>query len=100
MATLIQPSLSRAEWHAVSIAFNDAANYCAGMRKPGWLGRFFTLLTGIEPKHPLADPRLEAIRRFVMTVRRKPEAITTLMPELEAQGFSHAQAEALAIIAR
>lgn len=101
MATIAPPALSNAEWHAVSIALNDAATYrCASGAKQGWLGRFFTLLTGIEPQRPLADPRLETIRRFVCAQRRKPEVAERMVPELEAQGLSRAQVEALALLSK
>jgi hypothetical protein len=101
MATIAPPALSTAEWHAVSIALNDAATYrCASARKQGWLGRLFTTLTGIEPQTPLADPKLETIRQFVCANRRMPAAAERLVPQLEAQGFSHAQVEALSLLSR
>lgn len=101
MATILQPSLSRAEWHAVSIALHDADQHaCASAKPRGFVGWLYTALTGNEPQRPLADPRLESIRRFVCAMRRKPEAAETLIPELEAQGFTSAQVEALALLSR
>jgi hypothetical protein len=101
MATFAPPSLSQSEWHAVSIALNDATHYrTVSNRKAGLLGRLYRMLTGNEPQRPLADPRLETIRRFVWASRRRPECAEKLAPELEAQGFSHAQVEALALLSR
>jgi hypothetical protein len=105
MATILHPTLSRAEWHAVSIALHDADKHaCASARPKGRVGGLvawlYTAITGNEPQRPLADPRLEMIRRFVCAVRRKPEVAERLMPELEAVGFSHAQVEALALLSR
>lgn len=101
MATIAPPALSRDEWRAVSIALNDAAGHgCASGERRGLLGRLYTALTGNEPKRPLADARLETIRRFVCAMRRQPRIARTLVPELEAQGFSHAQVEALALLSR
>ena len=101
MATLASPSLTRSEWQAVSIALNDAASTtCASGETPGLLGKLYVALTGNQPKRPLADPRLETIRRFVCASRRHLQAAETIAPELEAQGFSHAQVEALALLSR
>lgn len=105
MATILQPTLSRAEWHAVSIALHDADQHACTSAKPsgrwsGFIGWLYTAITGNEPQRPLADPRLESIRRFVCAMRRKPDAAVTLIPELEAHGFSSAQVEALALLSR
>ena len=101
MATILQPSLSRSEWLAVSIALSDAGrNACVPTRRTGVWGRLASAITGATPERPLADPRLETIRRFVCAVRRRPDAAERLIPELEAQGFSHAQVEALALLSR
>lgn len=101
MATFAPPSLSQSEWHAVSIALNDATRHTrVSDREPGVLARLYRLLTGNAPQRPLADPRLDAIRRFVWASRRRPECAEELAPELEKQGFSHAQVEALALLSR
>ncbi len=100
MATFAPPSLSQSEWHAVSIALNDATSHRAVACRPGLLGRLYQAITGNAPQRPLADPRLETLRRFVWASRRRPECAEKLAPELEAQGFSHAQVEALALLSR
>lgn len=94
-----QPNLSRSEWQAVSIAFNDAAQCgCVSSREPGLLGRLYTRLTGNEGRKPLADPRLEALRSFVCSTRRTRKPAEGLAAELTAQGFSPAQVDALALL--
>ncbi|NIJ08056.1 hypothetical protein FHS31_001666 [Sphingomonas vulcanisoli] len=99
MATLAQPTLSRSEWHAVSIALNDAAaSGCSGAGQ-GLLGRLYTAVTGNQPPRPLADARLEMVRRFVCATRRHNPAANDLVPALEAQGFSRAQLDAIALLA-
>ncbi|PZU07500.1 hypothetical protein [Sphingomonas sp.] len=99
IAAQSQPSLSRSEWQAVSIAFNDAAQCgCASAREPGPLRRLYGALTGNRPPRPLADQRLEAIRSFVCTTRRSRKPAEDLVPTLRGQGFSPAQVDALALL--
>ena len=94
-----QPTLSRSEWQAVSIAFKDAATCgCASTREPGRLRRIYGALTGNRPARPLADQRLEAIRSFVCTTRRSRRPADALVPVLRDQGFSPAQVDALALL--
>ncbi len=100
MTLTSQPMLSRSEWKAVAIAFNDAADRGCALpgEKSGVLGRVLGAVTGIKPLAPLADPRLEAIRGFVCDTRRHRRPADRYVPVLEAQGFSHAQVEALALL--
>ena len=94
------PMLSTAEWRAVSVAFNDAADVrCGVSAKQGRLSRIFTALTGIEPKRPLADARLEALRGFVCQTRSTRKEAAELVPTLMEQGFNRAQISALALLA-
>ena len=58
------PALSSLEWKVVSLAMREAT--CVEPEAISWLGRLFHRATGIEPKMPLADPRLETLRRFVV----------------------------------
>ncbi len=99
--TNTMPALSTAEWRAVRVAFNDAADArCGGITaEPGRLSRLFTMLTGIEPKRPLADPRLETLRSFVCETRATRREASALVPALSAQGFNRAQIRALALLA-
>lgn len=99
IASQPQPSLSRSEWQAVSIAFNDAANCgCVATREPGRLQKLYSALTGNVPPRPLADERLEAIRSFVCSTRRSRKPAEALVPVLRDQGFSPAQVDALALL--
>ena len=99
MATLAAPALSRREWQAVAIALNDAAAKGCNAPRRGLLARLYTMLTGNEPRRPLADDRLETIRRFVCATRRRHAVANDLAPVLEAQGFSRAQLDAIALLA-
>lgn len=100
MSDITQPDLSRDEWRAVSIALNDAAERgCAAPETPGLLRRLYVAFSGNEPRPPLADARLEAIRRFVCATRRARKPAERLVPALRAQGFTPAQVDALALLA-
>jgi len=99
MQTLAEPKLSRSDWQAVSIALHDAgSSRCGASGKRGIVGRLFTAVTGEEPARPLADPRLEAIRSFVCATRRTRRPAERFVPDLEAQGFSRDQIDALALL--
>lgn len=103
MATLQKdvPALSRVEWQAVTVALRDAERLpCGGVpRREGALVRSWRWLTGIEAPRPLADPRLEAIRRFVCAVRSNSGRLRDVMPELLGLGYTPAQIEALRLVA-
>ncbi|MFW2829160.1 hypothetical protein [Sphingomonas sp. ID0503] len=92
------PKLTTTEWQAVSIAIKDAAGFgCAGAPKTGPIGRLYTALTGNQPPRPLADPRLEAIRRFGCATRRRltgPEHADAL----RRVGFNDRQVAALGLL--
>lgn len=98
------PTLSRTEWQAVSIGLQDALKYgCAGPPELGSLKarlqRLLSLVCGIEPPRPLADPRLEALRRFVCSARRGQPIKNEHAPTLIEQGFSPLQLNAIALLA-
>jgi hypothetical protein len=103
VAMINQPSLSRTEWKAVSIALSDAETYSCVPAQRGVIAskisNVFHLLTGIERKRPLADPKLETLREFVCATRRTRKAPEQLVPRLIDQGFNYAQVEALALLA-
>ncbi|WBO23414.1 hypothetical protein [Sphingomonas abietis] len=97
-----QPHLTTAEWQAVTVALRDAARFgCAAPQgKPeGRVSRLFRALTGIEQPRPLADPRLDAVRRFVCASRRNVARAREIASELMAMGYSRDQIEALRIVA-
>jgi hypothetical protein len=97
-----QPRLSTAEWQAVTVALRDVERFaCAAPagKAEGRLSRLFRALTGIEQPRPLADPRLDAIRRFVCASRRNVARARDIAAELIAFGYSRDQIEALRMIA-
>jgi hypothetical protein len=97
------PHFSRVEWNTVYVAFSDAgigtcrANRPSALRRV--LRRLVVLLTGIRPATPLANERLDALRRFVCTARTHGAPSPGLWSELIACGYSKAQVEALALLA-
>jgi len=90
--------LTREEWRAVAIALRDAGNHHA-CRRTGLLARLYRALTGNRPPNRLADPRLEAIRSFVVEVRRLRPNVSA-MSGLMQIGFNRRQIEALALLCR
>ncbi len=97
-----QPHLSTAEWQAVTVALRDAERFACAAPKGAQEGRFsrlFRTLTGIERPRPLADPRLDAVRRFVCASRRNVSRAKDVAVELTAFGYSRDQIEALRIVA-
>src|ERR1700752_2265383 len=91
-----QPHLSTAEWQAVTVALRDAGRAPKGARE-GRFSRLFRTRTGIERPRPLADPRLDAVRRFVCASRRNVSRAKEVALELTAFGYSRDQIEALRI---
>jgi hypothetical protein len=94
-----QAVLTRVEWQAVTVALRDAERGHGAKSRPGAAGRLWRWLTGAEPPRPLADPRLEAVRRFVWAARRQGGRACELVPELLGFGFTPAQVEAIARVA-
>ncbi|USI72424.1 hypothetical protein [Sphingomonas morindae] len=96
-----QPQLSPIEWQAVTVALRDAERCgCAGpARASGRIARVWRWLTGLEAPRPLADPRLDTIRRFVCAARRRGERAREMVPELLGFGFTADQVEALRRVA-
>lgn len=96
------PALSDLEWKVVAIALREAGDGC-GVRpadRGGALARFWRAVTGFEPRRPLADPRLETLRRFVCTARRRRDEATALAARLIDMGFSRRQLDAVTLLAR
>jgi len=94
------PALSALEWKVVSLALREAGEAgCGGTRRRGWFRRVIDGSAGLRPKLPLADPRLEALRRFVCRVRDRAD-VSELKPRLIELGFHPNQISAVALIAR
>lgn len=103
-ASSIQPVLSGSEWAAVSVALRDAQRCgCAAEAantRPGALRRAVRFVFGSRRPTPLADPRLEAIRRFVCASNRRRGPVDGLAALLAEHGFSTAQINALHLLSR
>lgn len=104
MSTVVEPTLTRDEWAAVSIALQDAQRCgCgaqAGDTRTGIFGRTAALLFGQRRPTPLANSRLEAVRRFVCATHRRRRAADDLAAPLATHGFSPAQIAALGLLSR
>lgn len=93
------PPLSPLEWKVVSLAMREAAGFECDTGGNGWLGRLFRKASGLRPMLPLADPRLEALRRFTCRVRDRGDA-SDLRPQLLELGFHPGQIKAVTMLAR
>ncbi len=79
--------------HRVALLARRDADRGAIMPRTSPLARFLSLLTGVEGPQPLADDRLETLRRFVCFERRGDRRARHVATDLLGFGFS---AEALA----
>jgi len=93
------PSLSALEWKVVSLAMREAGEAGHAGIGRGWLARLFGSAAGLRPKLPLADPRLEALRRFVCRLCDRAD-VSDLKPRLIELGFHPGQISAVAMLAR
>lgn len=94
-----EPTLTALEWKVVSLAIREAAEAGCGSMRSSWLGRMVRRAAGVAPKMPLADPRLETLRRFVCRVRGRADA-SDLSSRLVEYGYSQNQISAVAMLAR
>jgi len=101
-ATHTLPSLNNLEWNTVTLALKDAERGAwVEIEGDGFrarLGRFYARLTGNAPVSPLADPRLDTLRRFVDATRRTRRVAEQFVPAMIAQGFNRAQVDAIALL--
>lgn len=93
------PPLSPLEWKVVSLALREAGETGRGGRRRGWFGRLMGQAAGFRPKLPLADPRLETLRRFVARLVERAD-VSDLRPRLIELGFHPAQISAVTMLAR
>lgn len=94
------PTLDALEWQAVSVALKDAATCgCGDVARPGAITRALRSVLGVRPPQPLADPRLEAVRRFVCVTRRRGGAERDAAA-LASHGYNRRQIAALALLSR
>jgi hypothetical protein len=94
-------TLSQLEWRVVSLALEESEKGGA-VSEPGMVRRFFQrigrALFGIETSTPLADPRLETLRRFICTSRWGHRDAVLLAQRLMDFGFSQRQVRAVAML--
>ncbi|MFD1952139.1 hypothetical protein ACFSGX_15300 [Sphingomonas arantia] len=104
MPSPTSPNLSRTEWAAVAVALQDTARCgCTAEAidaSSGSLRRLTQFLFGRHGPTPLADPRLEAVRRFVCASHVGSGASSDLAKALTDHGFSQAQIDALDLLSR
>lgn len=93
------PPLSALEWKVVTLAMREAGEAGTSDAPRGLFARLFGSAVGMRPKLPLADPRLEALRRFVANIRDRAD-VSELKPRLIELGFHPAQITAVAMLAR
>jgi hypothetical protein len=95
-----QPMLSGLEWKVVALALRETDTCCgtddAPSRLAHLLRRIGRALTGWEGPLPLANPRLETLRRFVCMLRRGHRDAATTAQSLVRLGFSPRQLHAVA----
>lgn len=88
------PPLSPLEWKVVSLAMREANEIGRS-----WFDRLLGNAAGLRPKLPLADPRLETLRRFVSRVRDRAD-VSDLKSRLVELGYHPGQISAVAMLAR
>lgn len=77
--------LGRDEWGVVDFARNDGL---WSLAPDGPLARLARVLFGIRPPRPLANERLEALRRFAVVAWKKGKVGAAQAREFAAAGFS------------
>ena len=92
-------SFERTEWQVIMIAQKEGL---ASLSEPGWLSRLMIRLFGGAVPRPLADPKLEALRRFAVLAWHHSYALpVSAMEAVRTAGYSESQLElALARISR
>jgi hypothetical protein len=91
------PQLSNADWRMVADAIAIGETRDGSLF--GRIGeRVKFALTGIATPHPPVDPRVQAIREFVVTTRREQRLAEDRAAALRANGFSSDQVAALALL--
>ena len=83
----------RAEWSVIGLASHDDT---ASLTADSWWQRMRHRLFGIEASRPLANERLETLRRFAVLARLRRHSINpNEIARLVAAGFSAFQADVL-----
>jgi hypothetical protein len=91
--TIAPASLSALEWSVVAIAEHDRLS---SLGEPGRISRAMGRLFGTQTNGRLADPRLEALRRFSVMAWQHGDILPgSELKRFEDAGFSRAQREIL-----
>jgi hypothetical protein len=86
-------SLSTLEEQVISLARHDRLG---SLEHPGLIGRIIGALFGFRAgSRPLADPKLESVRRAVVVVRHRHHLPDAQVAELNMQGYSPLQVRAI-----
>ncbi|TVV75157.1 hypothetical protein [Sphingomonas solaris] len=91
--------LTTLEERVVMLARRDADRGAFEPSRSGF-ARLLTLLTGVEGPQPLADDRLETLRRFACFERRGDRRAQAAAADLIGFGFSPEALAGAAVIAR
>jgi hypothetical protein len=99
----VQPAITAAEASAFTavelrvIALAERVDATSELSHQSRLGRFLERVFGVKLGRPLANPRLESLRRFASLARHHPEELREAdMQEFVRAGFSPGQASGLA----
>lgn len=82
------------EWTVISLARHDRP---ARDGKPGRARRILALLFGEDMAMPLADPRLESLRRVAVSLWRSRRATDATVNRFFQHGFTPAQLDLLGV---
>jgi hypothetical protein len=84
-------AFERAEWQVIMIAQKDGLE---SLSEPGWFARLFARVFGGTTIRPLADPKLEALRRFAVLAWHYSYALPASAIEgIKTMGYSDDQLE-------
>lgn len=99
--TAAEAGLTPLEWRAVAIGMQDADHGIAPAPRRGRLGKLLAFLGAARTGLPLADSRLEALRRFAYAARRTGGRVAdaVVQPLLDL-GFATPQLATVALRAR
>ncbi len=89
----VERTFARAEWDVIALARNDGL---ASLREPSGLTRLLNRLFGLEGTRPLANPKLEALRRVaVLAWEYGYQLPVSALKALKAEGYTAEQVELL-----
>lgn len=102
MAQQHEIDLTPLEWKVIALALREAGEHgCGGACQPSRfniiLKRMVNFFIGWEGTRPLADPRLETLRRFVCLSRARAD-VAELWNKLIDLGFSRGQIKAVSML--